>query len=103
MGLVVLRRGEGNMRSRAPGLLLAAPLIACALAPATAFGAPSSVGAQIAPYNVTIENSSDAATLASVGTDMDESGYQADGPQEQTVGAYLTPAQADTLTNHGLS
>src|SRR3954453_20209695 len=88
------------MRSRAP--VLAACLTACVAAPAAASAASSTAGANIAPYTVKVDNASDVAQLQKIGVDMTETGYNPSDPQEQTLGVYLEPSQAEQLETLGL-
>ena len=91
------------MRSRAPSLL-AATLLACALAPAAAFGASASSASEVVwPYTAEVDNPSDVAELGKIGVDLTESGYDAGDSATQELGVYITPDQADTLESRGIS
>src|SRR4051794_36984444 len=88
------------MRSRASALMLA-PILACALAPATAFAAKVE-GANIAPYKAVIDSPSEAATLNEIGYDMTESGYDTSDSSSQELSLYLSPKEAATLAARGI-
>src|SRR3954468_19565711 len=91
------------MRSRAPVLALVPLLAACLAAPAAASAASSTEGADIAPYTVKVDNSSDVAQLQKIGVDMTETGYDQSNPQQQTLAVYLEPSEVSQLKTLGLA
>jgi hypothetical protein len=86
------------MRCRAPALAVAS-LLACALTPAAASAAS---GDYLRPYDATID-SSQAATLASQGFDLQEGGYDPSKTYDQKVGIVATAKQAAGLEADGIS
>jgi hypothetical protein len=74
--------------------------LACALAPATTFGAESQ-GA-IWPYVAHVDDAGEAAELGKLGIDMTETGYDTGDLSAQDLSVYITPTQAKALEARGV-